>query len=149
MCLERGNDMALEADMGLTLEDIRKFADRSVSETATYAIDWVNGRLSGKISGLEAVRQYIYKTLKTECSQYLIYDISVGTGIKALAGQGIASREYLEADIPRIVRKALNDTRILNVHDFNYEYPDDERNAIRISFVADTVYGSTHEEVEL
>ncbi len=141
--------MALEADMGLTLEDIQKFASKSVSETSTYAIDWVNGRLSGKISGLEAVRQYIYKTLKTECNRYLIYDISVGTGIKALVGQGIASREYLETDIPRIVRKALNDTRILNVHDFYYDYPDDERNAIRISFVADTVYGSTHEEVEL
>lgn len=141
--------MALEADMGLTLEDIQKFASKSVSETSTYAIDWVNGRLSGKISGLEAVRQYIYKTLKTECNRYLIYDISVGTGIKALVGQGIASREYLETDIPRIVRKALNDTRILNVHDFHYDYPNDERNAIRISFVADTVYGSTHEEVEL
>ncbi|MDE7183210.1 MAG: DUF2634 domain-containing protein [Lachnospiraceae bacterium] len=141
--------MALEADMGLTLEDIQKFADKSVPETATYAIDWVNGRLSGKITGLEAVRQYIYKTLKTECNKYLIYDIGVGTGIKALVGQGIASREYIETDIPRIVRKALNDTRILNVHDFNYDYPDDERNAIRISFVVDTVYGSTHEEVEL
>ncbi len=87
--------MALEADMGLTLEDIQKFASKSVSETSTYAIDWVNGRLSGKISGLEAVRQYIYKTLKTECNRYLIYDISEGTGIKALVGQGIASREYL------------------------------------------------------
>lgn len=140
--------MALEADMGLTLEDIRKFSDKSVPETNTYAIDWLNGRLSGKIDGLEAVRQYIYKTLKTECSRYLIYDMNVGTGIKALIGQGMASREYIEADIPRIVKKALSDRRILSVRDFTFDYPDDERNAIRISFVADTVYGSTHEEVE-
>lgn len=62
-------------------------------------------------------------------------------------GQGMASREYIEADIPRIVRKALNDRRIINVHDFTYNYPDDERNAIRISFVADTIYGSVHQEV--
>lgn len=141
--------MALEANMGLTAEDIQKFSDQSIPETNTYAIDWVNGRLSGQINGMEAVRQYIYKTLKTECNKYLIYDISVGTGIKALVGQGMASREYLEADIPRLVRKALNDKRILGVHDFTFDYPDDERNAICISFVADTIYGSTNEEVTL
>lgn len=141
--------MALEADMGLTLEDIRKFSSQSIPETTTYAIDWVNGRLSGKISGMEAVRQYIYKTLKTECNRYLIYGIDVGTGIKALVGQGIASREYIEADIPRLVKKALTDKRILGVHDFSFDYPDDERNAVHISFVADTIYGSAGEEVTI
>ena len=54
--------MALEADMGITLEDIQKFGNQSIPETNTYAIDWVNGRLSGKINGMEALRQYIYKT---------------------------------------------------------------------------------------
>lgn len=141
--------MALEADMGLTLEDIRKFSNQSIPETSTYAIDWVNGRLSGKISGMEAVRQYIYKTLKTECNRYLIYDIDVGNGIRALIGQGIASREYIEADIPRIVKKALADKRILGVHDFIFDYPDDERNAVHISFIADTIYGSTRGEVTI
>ena len=141
--------MALEANMGLTAEDIQKFSDQSIPETNTYAIDWVNGRLSGQINGMEAVRQYIYKILKTECNKYLIYDMSVGTGIKALVGQGMASREYIEADIPRLVKKALNDKRILSVHDFTFSYPDDERNAICISFVADTIYGSTNEEVTL
>lgn len=140
--------MALEADMGLTFEDIQKFEDTKIPETATYAIDFANGRLSGKVSGMEAVRQYIYKTLKTECNRYLIYDTSVGSGIKALVGQGI-TREYLEADIPRLVKKALSDGRILGVHDFTFSYPDDERNAVCISFVADTVYGSTQEEVTI
>lgn len=139
--------MALEADMGLTIEHILKFADQSIPETNTYAIDWRNGRLSGQISGIEAVRQYIYKTLKTECNQYLIYDTSVGSGIKALVGQGIASREYLEADIPRLVAKALADKRILKVHDFKFSYPDEEGDAVKISFTADTIYGQVVEEV--
>lgn len=139
--------MALEADMGLTIEQIIKFADQSIPETNTYAIDWRNGRLSGQISGIEAVRQYIYKTLKTECNRYLIYDISVGSGIKALVGQGIASREYLEADIPRLVARALTDKRILKVHDFRFSYPDEERDAVKISFTADTIYGQVVEEV--
>lgn len=141
--------MALEADMGLTVEDIRKFSDQSIPETNTYAIDWANGRLSGQVSGIEAVRQYIYKTLKTECNKYLIYDTSVGSGIKALVRQGAVSREYLKTDIPRLVKKALTDKRVLNVHDFKFSYPDKERDAISISFIADTIYGQVSEEVTI
>ena len=141
--------MALESNMGLTMDDIEKFSNKSIPETKTYAIDWNNGRLSGQINGIEAVRQYIYKTLKTECNKYLIYDIKVGTGIKALVGQGMVSRDYLESDIPRIVKNALNDKRILNVHDFEFSYPNDERDAVCISFIADTIYGSVSEEVTL
>lgn len=135
--------------MGLTYDDILKFSDQSIPETNTYAIDWVNGRLSGQISGIDALHQYIYKTLKTECNRYLIYDTSVGSGIKALIRQGKASREYLEADIPRLVKKALNDKRILGVHDFTFDYPDNERDAINICFIADTIYGSTSVEVTI
>lgn len=141
--------MALEANMGLTTDDIEKFSDQSIATSKTYAIDWSNGRLSGSITGLEAVKQYIYKTLKTECNTYLIYGRNVGSTIKAVVKQGTATREYLEADIPRIVKKSLTDSRILGVHDFTYEYPDDERDAIKISFVADTIYGSTSEEVTI
>ena len=75
--------------------------------------------------------------------------MDMGTGIKALVGQGIVSREYLEADIPRLVKKALKDKRILGVHDFVFYYPDDERNAVQISFVVDTIYGTTDQEVTI
>ena len=139
--------MALEADMGLTTEDIAKFSDQVIPETNTYAIDWENGRLSGQVSGLEAVQQYIYKTLKTECNKYLIYDMSVGNGIQALVKQGKTSRDYLEADIPRLVKNALTDKRILNVHDFEFSYPEGETDSICVKFVADTIYGKTSEEV--
>lgn len=141
--------MALEADMGLTAGDILKFSDQSVPETNTYAIDWKNGRLAGKINGIEAVHQYIYKTLITECNRYLIYDMGVGSGIKALVRQSRVSREYLEADIPRLVKKALTDKRILGIRDFSFSYPDDERDAVSISFVANTIYGSVKEEVKI
>ncbi|MCR5790115.1 MAG: DUF2634 domain-containing protein [Lachnospiraceae bacterium] len=139
--------MALEADMGLTVEDIKKFSDQSIPETSTYMIDFDNGRLSGKISGIKAVHQYIYKTLKTECNKYLIYDLKVGTGIKSLVRQGLTSRAYIESDIPRIVKRALNDKRILNVKDFKFDYPEEERDAVKITFIAETIYGSVSEEV--
>lgn len=141
--------MALNADMGFTSEDIARFSSKAIPETKTYSIDWENGRIAGQINGIDAVKQYIYKTLKTECNHYLIYDIKVGTGIKALVGQGMASRAYIESDIPRMVKNALNDKRVLGVHDFEFSYPDDERNAICIRFVADTIYGQVSEEVTL
>ena len=139
--------MALEANMGLTTEDIQKFVDNSIPETKTYAIDWENGRLSGKISGIDAVHQYIYKTLKTEGNRYLIYDISFGSKIGALVRKNNVSRAYLESDIPRMVKNALSDKRILNIHDFSFSYSDNERDAISVSFVVDTIYGQLQEEV--
>ncbi len=139
--------MALEADLGISIEELEKFADQSIPETNTYAIDWKNGRLSGQVNGREALHQYIYKTLKTECNSYLIYDAKHGSGLRALVKQRRVSRAYLETDIPRLVRNALTDKRILNVRDFSFEYPEDERDAVRIQFTADTVYGQMDEEV--
>jgi len=141
--------MALESNMGLTEEQIQNFQNQSVSETNTYSIDWINGRLSGNIDGIDAVHQYIYKTLKTECNKFLIYDLSMGTGIKALIRQQNVSRDYIETEIPRQVRKALKDERILRVYDFRFEYPEGEPDSVCIKFHADTIYGRTSEEVTI
>lgn len=141
--------MALESNMGLTEEQISNFISPTVAETKTYAIDWENGRLSGNVDGIDALHQYIYKTLKTECNRYLIYDLSVGTGIKGMLSQRSLTRSYIEADIPRQVKKALSDKRILGVRDFSFEYPEGEPNTVRISFHCDTIYGETSEEVTI
>ena len=139
--------MTLEADLGISIEDLEKFADQSIPETNTYAIDWENGRISGEIKGRDALHQYIYKTLKTECNSYLIYDAKHGSGLNALVKQRRVTRAYLEMDIPRLVRNALTDKRIIGLRDFSFEYPEDERDAVRIMFTADTIYGPMGEEV--
>jgi hypothetical protein len=133
--------MALEANTGITSEDVERFRDKAVAEDHTWNIDWENGRIGGTLDGIDAVRQYIYKTLKTEANRYLIYDTTVGTGIRAMVHENRVSRAYMEGDIPRMVRKALNDSRILNVHDFVFFWPEDEGDALNISFTADTIYG--------
>ncbi len=137
--------MALEANMGISAEDIQKFTDNSIPESTTYYLDWKNGRISGTISEIEALHQYIYKTLKTEVNKYLIYDLSVGSGIKALVESQKTSRAYLEAEIPRLAKQALTDKRILSIHDFSFEYP--ECDEVKIMFYCDTIYGRTSEEV--
>ena len=141
--------MALEADIGISIEDLEKFADTSIPETETYNIDWKNGRLSGKISGKEALHQYIYKTLKTACNAYLIYDARYGSKIEALVKQKMTSKAYIETDIPRLVKQALTDKRILNIRDFEFEWPVDERDAVNIRFTVDTIYGTMGEEVDI
>lgn len=141
--------MGLSAETGVSLEELGKFREQAVPETETYAIDWAKGRISGRISEREALHQYIYKALKTECNAYLIYDASYGCKAGALVRQRRASRAYLETDIPRIVKAALTDKRILGVRDFTFGWPEDERDCVRIGFVADTVYGAMREEVEV
>lgn len=137
--------MALEANMGISVEDIQKFTDQSIPESNTYFLDWKNGRISGNVGDIDALHQHIYKTLKTEVNRYLIYDLTVGSGIGALVKAQKTSREYLETEIPRLVKKALTDKRILSIHDFSFEYP--ECDEVKITFYCDTIYGRTSEEV--
>jgi hypothetical protein len=71
----------------------------------------------------------------------LIYDNQYGSEIKQNVITGDATREYIEADIPRIVKDALLiDTRVLDVYDFAFSF-DGEQGYIK--FTAETIFGST------
>ena len=50
----------------LTLED-------ETQPSLTYALDAENGRIRGKVDGLEAVKQAVYLALSTERFAHLIY----------------------------------------------------------------------------
>ena len=141
--------MALEPSMELTDEEIENLIDEDdeISETTTYAIDWDEGRIAGKVDNEEALRQYIQKTLMTEAGKFLIYDDSVGTPIKELSRSQNLSRAAIETMIPKMVENALTDKRILGVYDFSFEYPDGD--SILIKFYADTIYGEEYEEVTI
>ena len=141
--------MAFAPDITINGVDIDTLGNEEIPETRTYAVDWRRGRIGGEVSGIEALHQYIYKTLKTECNKYLIYDARYGSGIRCMVQQGVVSRAYIETDIPRLVRKALTDKRITGIHDFSFSYPEDERDAVNISFVCDTIYGELQEEVDI
>lgn len=141
--------MALEPEMELTDEEIEELIsdDDDIPETTTYAIDWNEGRIAGKIENEEALRQHIQKTLMIESGKFLIYNDSVGTSIKELSRSQNLSRAALETMIPKMVEKALTDPRILGVYDFSFEYPDGD--SIIIRFTADTIYGEENEEVTI
>nr|DAL85212.1 MAG TPA: Protein of unknown function (DUF2634) [Caudoviricetes sp.] len=107
----------------------------------TYRLDLDRGRIVGMVDGLEAVNQAIRKHLITPRFRCLIYDNQYGSEIKETIIAGDASPEYIEAEMPRIVRDALSiDSRILDVYDFSYSFDGEEA---FIRFRASTIFGET------
>ena len=58
----------------LTLED-------ETQPSLTYALDAENGRIRGKVDGLEAVKQAVYLVLSTERFAHLIYSWNYGAAV--------------------------------------------------------------------
>lgn len=106
--------------------------------TKTPFIDTKNGRISGYIDGLDAMKQFIDKTLSTARFVYAIYDTSYATDQSALLGNN-EDMQYIMSEGKRIVKDALlADNRITNVRDFTIGRENDE---IKIVFSADTIFG--------
>ncbi len=140
--------MALSTDIELDeveLGDLSELEDDNIPETKTYAINWKDGRIAGKISELEALKQHIQKTLKVERGKFLIYDEDIGCEVKSMLATGVYSRELIETRVPKAVEEALKDNRILRVYDFSFEYPGDD--SLIVTFYVDTIYGEDYEEV--
>lgn len=107
----------------------------------TYRLDFRRKRIIGMIDGLEAVNQFIHKTLITPRFRCLIYDNQYGSELKETIIADDVSPEYVAADIPRLVKDALSiDSRILNVYDFTISQ---EGENVLIQFKASTIYGET------
>ncbi|PCK20322.1 phage portal protein [Bacillus pumilus] len=101
-------------------EEIEETEEDEEAETSTtYRIDFENGRLTNEtISGIEAIRQFIYMTLRTERYAHPIYSHDIGTEIQELLTDTEATDEYKEMEIPRLLEEALIvDERIDHIED--------------------------------
>ena len=110
----------------------------------TYRLDSKRGRILplGTSDGLDAVRQFIKKTLITPRFRCLIYDNQYGSELKQTIIAGDATPEFIETEIPRLVRDALLvDSRIFDVYDFSISF---ETENADISFTAHTAFGHTN-----
>ncbi|MCY7711227.1 DUF2634 domain-containing protein [Bacillus safensis] len=88
------------------IEEIEE--DEEVETSTTYRIDFETGRLTDEtISGIEAIRQFIYMTLRTERYAHPIYSHDIGTEIQELLTDTEATDEYKEMEIPRLLEEAL------------------------------------------
>ncbi len=110
-----------------------------------YAMKFELNRIVGKVDGLEAMRQVIYKILNTERYQYLIYSWNYGVELADLFGMPV---DYCCAEIERRVTEALEaDDRIESVEDFEFEFP--KPRVVAVTFTANTIFGQTEIETEV
>lgn len=115
----------------LTLED-------ETQPSLTYALDAENGRIRGKVDGLEAVKQAVYLALSTERFAYLIYSWNYGAELDGFIGQ---PKEYVLSEIKRRISDALlQDDRITAVDNFKFET---KKNAVHVTFTVRSVFGET------
>ena len=110
-----------------------------------YAMNFELNRIVGKVDGLEAMRQVIYKILNTERYQYLIYSWNYGIELADLFGMPV---DYCCAEIERRVVEALEaDDRIDSVEDFEFEFP--KPHVVTVTFTVNTIFGQTEIETEV
>ena len=115
----------------LTLED-------ETQPSLTYALDAENGRIRGKVDGLEAVKQAVYLVLSTERFAHLIYSWNYGAELDGFIGQ---PKEYVLSEIKRRISDALlQDDRITAVDNFKFET---KKNAVHVIFTVHSVFVDT------
>lgn len=84
----------------------------------TYRMDVKQERIVGKIDGIEAVKQAVYKALNTERYNYPIYSWNYGVETKDLYGRDM---DYCKSELKRRIGEALTqDDRIDSVSDFEF-----------------------------
>ncbi len=112
--------------------------DEEVETSTTYRIDFETGRLTGDtISGIEAIRQFIYMTLRTERYAHPIYSHDIGTEIQELLTDTEATDEYKEMEIPRLLEEALLvDERIDHIEELEVTKQNDSFH-VKLAIVTD------------
>ncbi|QCU21089.1 DUF2634 domain-containing protein [Bacillus altitudinis] len=102
------------------IEDMDEDEEDVVEPSTTYRIDFESGRLTNeKISGLDAIRQFVYMALRTERYSHAVYSHDVGCEVQETVSDEESTDEYKEMEIPRLIEEALLvDERIESVQDF-------------------------------
>ena len=125
-------------DVEIPINEIEEEVEKP---TKTYFLDLDNGRIIGTVDGLEAVKQAIRKAIITARYKCLIYDSDYGSEVKDMVYDEESTPELIETALPELIKDALSqDTRILDVYDFEFKFEDDKA---YISFSVDTIYGKT------
>lgn len=111
----------------------------------TYRLDAANGRISGYVDGVEAVKQAIILILNTERFSHAIYSWNYGSEANNVIGEDF---DVAESEVKRYIKEALlQDERITDVDEFTFERS--ERNTLNVSFTVRTIFGDIENEIEV
>lgn len=123
---------------------VEEVEEAEEAPSLTYRLDLENGRIIGKVDGLDAVVQAVHKALITPRWKCLAYDNQYGSEVQDAVIRQDASPQYIEAAVPGFIKDALlPDTRITSVDDFAFEFSGD---AVFVSFAIETIFGETRIE---
>lgn len=101
--------------------------------------------ITGTYDKLKAVKQAVYKILRTERYEYPIYSWDYGIELKDLFGKPIS---YVMAEIKYRIEEALTqDDRIESVGNFSFEQP--EKHSLHVKFAVTSMEGEFEEEMEV
>lgn len=111
----------------------------------TYTFDQVNNRiLRAKIDQIDAIKQFVSKTLQTIRYEDLMYSNFYGSEVESLVG---TSPDFARTEFPRLVKEALIfDDRITQVSGFQIEII---ANELRASFIVQSIFGAIEEALIL
>ncbi|UGW84575.1 DUF2634 domain-containing protein [Bacillus velezensis] len=116
--------------------------DSEVIETSqTYKIDFENGRITNeRITGLEAIKQFVYLSLHTERYAYSVFSHDIGNELQDILADNELTDAYKKMEIPRLIEEALiYDDRVSSVSDFEIEKQGD---SFHISFTVETDFSN-------
>lgn len=126
-------------------DDLRQaFTVNERQPSLTYGLDIEKGRIFGKVDGIEAVKQAIYKILSTERYRHLIYSWNYGAELTSLIGQPAS---YVVSELKRRVTEALmQDDRVTGSDAFSFIT---EKGKAQASFTVNTIFGDVAIEKEV
>lgn len=118
--------------------------DAQPEPALTYRLNFGTSRLGGMIDDVDALKQFIVKTLLTNRSHYRIYSDDYGCELESLIGSDV-SEAFIQAEIPRMVRESLiYDDRIDDVTDITARR---EGDSVYIIAMVESIYGEFTQEV--
>lgn len=125
-------------------DEYTEVEDSKIVET-DYQMDIENKNIGALCTGIDSLKQKIYKILNTERYQHIIYSWDYGVEFKDLIGE---PEEYVVPEIERRIKEALViDERIESVNDF--EFDTSIKGCITVTFTVATIYGEIKADAEV
>ncbi len=118
--------------------------EQTLQSGQTYSVDFERGCVTGLADGLAALEQSVYLALGIERYAHEIYSWRYGFEAADFIGK---PKEYAFSEIQRRITEALlQDDRIIDVTDFEFDYKSD---AASVSFTVKSTLGDLQSEKQV
>jgi len=123
---------------GYAFEEEDELDEDTLLPSLTYKVDWENNRMVGRVDGVDAVLQFIQKTLNTDKYAWEIYNWYFGNEIQSLIGK---PHGYAKVELLRIIEESLLvDARILSIGEIVFEQMTSD--SLAATFDVVTIFGN-------